>query len=297
MLRNQIMETQEQNEKNCLGTDNLRMKANRELERVNLDCMNGGNGFSSTTLLDHAKSDYCKEINFGTSNITGMSRELQKNSLVVESLDLKDADNPYLLQIEMLKLPIIETFNLENLNKFEDYTSRFYTEKYCVNFNIDKLSSIYHDILVKIHSNGALLIALAPGNTIMQSSKQITEINFTVNKKDRSNIKIKGKKKFGAKLVKKETIICQVKLEGDPTFYNIRSGVEGRLVEINELVKTNPNIMKTEPKRLGYICIILPNAPKDKVTETLVNLELYNEKDYLIYLSKRSLENSCKHTS
>lgn len=192
----------------------------------------------------------------------------------------------YLNKVIKLSVPITESVNLVNISGFKDYTTKFYTDKYCVDFNLEKSSEICPDILVRVHTNGLFLIALAPGNTIMQSNKAVVDISFEINNIDRSKIQIKGKKKMGAFQVKRETALCRVKLEGDDKYINIRAGVKGRLLEFNKEIMTNPNIIKTQPKGLGYICIILPSSPD--IIKTLANLNLYDEKEYFDYISKRS---------
>lgn len=195
----------------------------------------------------------------------------------------------YLPSIEKLQVPIIESFNIDLLSNFKDYTTRFYTDKYSVDFqNISEHNKgKYLDVLVRIHTNGLLLIALAPGNSIMQSSKEISEISFKINKTDRSDLAIRGKKKYGAKFMRKGTTICQVKLEGDPVYHCIKAGVCGNLIEYNELIKTKPNIMKTDPKGLGYICVLLNKSSKGKEAQTIDNMDLLTEEDYFDYLSNR----------
>lgn len=202
----------------------------------------------------------------------------------------KNWSSTYLSRIEELKTPMINSFDLKLLHCYRDYRTKYYTDKYCIDCFPQISENIHNDILVRIHSNGIFLIALASGNTIMESPKDISEINFKIKNTDRSKIAFKGKKKYGAKLVKKETTICQVKLEGEPDFYNIRAGVQGLLVEFNEQIKTNPNVIKTDPKGIGYICMILPKVSSDKIKETVDNLDLLVEEEYLEYLSKRRKE-------
>lgn len=233
------------------------------------------------------------------------SDEMKENCMETESQNLPEVENllkktelkdyykgkysTYLSKVAKLEVPIIESFNNELLNNFKDYSTRFYTDKYNVDFkNIgEQYKDKYLDILVRIHTNGLLLIALAPGNSIMQSPKEISEINFKINKTDRSDFAIKGKKKYGAKFVKKGTTICQVKLEGDPIYHSIRAGVCGNLIEYNEIIKTKPNIMKTDPKGLGYICVLINRTSKGKETEIIDNLGLITEDEYFEYISTR----------
>lgn len=234
--------------------------------------------------------DSVKDVNDSTnSSVTAL--ESHSNEILSTDLKLlayyKGWSNTYLSRIEKLKEPMIHSFDFKLLNSYKDYKTKFYTDKYCVDFSSKIDENVFNDMLVRIHTNGVILIALASGNTIMNVPKSIAKINFKINNIDRSNIVVKGKKKSGAKFVKKETTVCQVKLEEDSFYYNIRAGVQGLLVEYNEKIKTNPNVIKTDPKGMGYICMILPKVPKDKLTEAADNLDLLSEQDYLKYLLNR----------
>lgn len=193
----------------------------------------------------------------------------------------------YLKRIQSFQKPILESIGKDTLINFRHYNERYYEDKYSINF----YAKNYPDILVRVHTNKVLLIALAKGNSIMQSDKNISEISFIVNGSDRANLKIKGKKKKGAKILEKDTILCKVKLEEESEWREIRSGVKGLLVEINHLVKVKPNLLKTDPKGLGYLAVVLPKGPISETEKAVDNLELISEEDYFNYIKTRSSNN------
>lgn len=229
---------------------------------------------------------------FNSKNLVIPELTNDENSTALYPSDLpEDYRNQYksfITKIQHSCVPIIESIKAEHIAMFQHYFTRQYSDRYFVDFNTNKPPVIFQDILIRVHTNGTLLIALAPGNSIMMSPKKITKLNFDINNKDRSQLKIRGKNKIGAKFLKPETIICEVQLENDSTKYKIRAGVKGRLVEMNAHVIAKPNLMKTNPKGIGYICMLLPNAPIEKITDSVDNLTLLNETAYHNFILSRS---------
>ncbi|KAG5877432.1 hypothetical protein JTB14_016890 [Gonioctena quinquepunctata] len=144
-------------------------------------------------------------------------------------------DDEQMLRIQELSIPMIESITDDYLKCFRFFNNRYFEDRYFVNFtNLGKQQS-NDDVLVRVHTNKLLLIAVASGHDIMTQNKDIVEINFVVNNRDRSKINTSGKRKIGAKALEPHTIVCQVRLDGDSRMYNIRAGVKGLLIEINEL--------------------------------------------------------------
>lgn len=106
---------------------------------------------------------------------------------------------------------------------------------------------------------------------------------------DRSKIKVQGKRKLGARQLHPETVVCKVKLEGEEELRNVRAGITGYLIEINELIKKNPNLLKTDPKCDGFLAIVMPKGPL-RDTEILVNNNhLIKEEKYFELLQNLEL--------
>ncbi|KAJ8914610.1 hypothetical protein NQ315_017315, partial [Exocentrus adspersus] len=96
-----------------------------------------------------------------------------------------------------------------------------------------------------------------------------------------SVVNLKGKFKRGAKVIEPGTILCQVKCEGVAKLFNIRAGVPGRVIEINELVKERPNLLRTDPKGDGFLAVLAPMGHPSKYEEEMNKLKLLSEEEYM----------------
>ncbi|XP_023025395.1 uncharacterized protein F54F2.7 [Leptinotarsa decemlineata] len=192
-------------------------------------------------------------------------------------------------KIQELSTPILQSITPDYLINFTYYNTRYFEDRYFINFCNSGKRKVYDDILVRIHTNKLLLIALASGHSLMSKEKDIVEVTFVVNKTDRSNIKTKGKRKLGAREVHPDTILCQVRLDGDSNMFNIRAGVRGYLVEINEQIKKYPNLLKTDPKGNGFLAVMMPKGPLSEIERNVTNMNLIKENFYLEYIKKRAV--------
>ena len=68
-------------------------------------------------------------------------------------------------------------------------------------------------------------------------------MDFEVKNKDRSELKVSGKRKCkteneieGSEVVEAKTIICEVDI-GEERKIKVRAGVKGRLIEVNDRLK------------------------------------------------------------
>lgn len=199
----------------------------------------------------------------------------------------KESYEEYINEVKALaSVPIGESVTPEYVKNFKPYNIRYYEDKYCINFAVSE--PCYNDVLIRIHSNKLFLISLASGNDIIRCGKDITGINFMINNSDRSNIKLGGKRKKGAKVIEPHTILCQVKCEGISKMFNIRAGVPGRIIEINELVKNDPNLLRTDPKGLGYLAVVAPKGHPSNYEKVMDSLKLLSEDEYIKYLTERT---------
>lgn len=186
----------------------------------------------------------------------------------------------------LASVPIAESVTPDYVKNFKHFNMRYYEDKYCINFAVTE--KCYNDILIRVHSNKLFLISLASGNDIIRCGKEITGINFMINNSDRSEVKLGGKRKKGAKVIEPHTILCQVKCEGIPKMFNIRAGVPGRIIEINEHVKKDPNLLRKDPKGLGYLAVVAPKGHPSNYENVMNNLKLLSEDEYIKYLTERT---------
>lgn len=107
------------------------------------------------------------------------------------------------------------------------------------------------------HSNKICLVTLAQDHEIFNRSITVKAVNFQISEKiDRANNKVSGKGKRGGQHINQKSVLCKVELE-DGTIFPIEAGLKGKLIEINENLKTNPNLIVQKPDTDGYIAVIL----------------------------------------
>ncbi|XP_065313620.1 protein Abitram-like isoform X1 [Gordionus sp. m RMFG-2023] len=136
----------------------------------------------------------------------------------------------------------------------EDNLSKL-NEKYYTKI-IDK-DFIGNDICLLKFSNKIIVITLAPSHPLIISDSKIKNIDFQISKKvNRLKNKVSGKGKKGAQVIKLNSLLCTI--ETEENIYKIYPACEGKLIEINENLITNPDLLLQKPDKEGYIAIILP---------------------------------------
>ncbi|KAJ8933739.1 hypothetical protein NQ314_013832 [Rhamnusium bicolor] len=229
----------------------------------------------------------CSNLEIKRERDQDYNKQTDDSSLENKLETAKKIYDAYINEVKaMADIPILKSISEDFISNFRHYNTRYYEDKYCIDFGVTETG--YCDTNIRIHSNKLFLIALASGNDIIRSQKDISEINFVVNNSDRSNVQLRGKKKLGSKSVEHHTILCQVKYQGDDKMYNIRAGINGRILEINELVKRNPNLIRTDPKGLGFIAIIAPQGKPADYEKRISKLNLLSEEKYFEYLLHRA---------
>ena len=157
---------------------------------------------------------------------------------------------------------------------FPSVTERYYTPRYYVD---DKAGE---DMCVLFHSNRICLLTLAPSHPIIKQKKTITKFDFQVTEHtNRLNNAVLGKRKKGAQQLQCDSIVCRIHCQDqeEDRVYTIRSYINGKLIEINEMLIKQPNLAVSAPQAAGYIAIILPkldNSEKQKMK--LLDKESYH---------------------
>jgi len=126
--------------------------------------------------------------------------------------------------------------------------------------------------LVHLHSNGLCYLALAPTHPL--NNLEIQSVEYVA---QRLQNKVSGKRKRGSQLIHSSTHLCTITTapkDGGKS-YKVRSCVEGKLLEINTRLLTNPQEV-TNPLR-GYMAIFetklvaeeggVPKVPSSWVAE------------------------------
>ncbi|XP_050312921.1 protein Abitram [Anthonomus grandis grandis] len=187
-------------------------------------------------------------------------------------------------KIKQLSVPILQSITREEIDNFEPYHERYYENKYCTAFNTPRKR---HDTILRFHSNKLILISIAEGHDIFRNKKVIEKIDFTVNQVDRLNINVSGKKKTGAKTLKRGAVLCYLKCRGEDEPYPVYCALTSKLIEVNQLVVRDPQLLVKSYRELGYIAVLNPSRfGPQKYVES--NSELLCEEEY-----KKSLCSVC----
>lgn len=118
--------------------------------------------------------------------------------------------------------------------------------------------------LVRMHSNKLFLCFLHPQHPAMQ--EKILSINYKFN-----TDALSGKRKKGAINLQANSNILEICTETKS--YMIRAGAPGKLIEVNELLVSNPELIK-DPE--GFLAIIM--TPLSKVEAVIKSLQPLDEK-------------------
>lgn len=110
---------------------------------------------------------------------------------------------------------------------------------------------------VMVHTNKLCLITLSHVHPILAEKKEITEVSYNVGKFNRLENQVSGKGKRGAQLMGVQSSVCIITCS-DGSKYNILAGVQGKLVEVNERLVTQPQLVSEHPDAEGYLAVVLP---------------------------------------
>lgn len=164
--------------------------------------------------------------------------------------------------------PIIDSHDFD-YDTFPSVVDRYYTKYfYFRNGNANEA----HTLLS--HSNGICLVGL--DSTHIAVKKGIVSLTFDIGNFDRSKNQVSGKSKRGAMHLQSTSCVAIVTCADDST-YRIASAVQGKLVEVNERLLSNPQLIGKDGD--GYVAVILPKLDKCKdQLALLATQEEYNAK-------------------
>lgn len=157
--------------------------------------------------------------------------------------------------------PITESHQFETGPPYPTVVERFFTKHY--HCRSDEAIDEAHTILY--HSNRICLIGLA--DTHVAVKKGIQSISFDIGGCDRSKNQVIGKSKRGGMLLQANSCIAKV-ICNDGTEYKVVSSINGKLVEVNDRLLTDPTLIGKDGD--GYIAVILPKL--EKIADIIGNL-------------------------
>lgn len=107
------------------------------------------------------------------------------------------------------------------------------------------------------HRNGLCVVGVGPGHPILE--RIVLSVDFKVGPggSDRSQVKVSGKKKSGAVLLRPADELCIVRCS-DGTQFTLRACVTGRLIEVNQRLLQDPAALlcPAAAANSGYVCIL-----------------------------------------
>lgn len=169
---------------------------------------------------------------------------------------------------------LLNSVDLNVLDKgFLTVSDRYYEHKYCTKFSTEQRNI---DQRVSFHTNRICMISLAEHHTIIKNNIEIKKINCIVeNKVNRLSNTASGKGKRGAQKLYPNSILCYIECENGESF-PVYSCVNGKLLEINENLLTEPRKLIDKPVSEGFIALVLPilNTYND-MKESMLTKEQY----------------------
>jgi len=148
----------------------------------------------------------------------------------------------------------------------------------------DGLNCLQGEQVVLFHSNKVAMICLAPRHPLLA---QIWSPNEACTKSDAKLVKVdydmesnkslvQGKSKRGGQKLKASSVICTLNCDNGLK-YPVYACLEGKLLEINSNLISQPELVQQKPWSDGYLALILPYDRKD---DNVVKKYLLSPKDY-----------------
>lgn len=180
-------------------------------------------------------------------------------------------------------IPSISESHNFDYDNYPSVVERYYTKYYYFrNDDINEAHTLLH------HSNGISLVGLA--DTHIAVKKGIKSLSFDIGNFDRSKNQVSGKGKRGAMHLQATSCLAIITCEDDST-YRVSSTIQGKLIEVNERLLSNPKLIGQDGH--GYIGIVLPKLEKCK--EQLEKLA--TEEEYQAKIKQQSNGNGIENKS
>lgn len=129
------------------------------------------------------------------------------------------------------------------------------------------------------------MIGITQDHPIIKSTASIKDISFTPIGAETSKTFVKGKKKSkqqynilleGAIKINYNTVLAKVTLSDD-TVHEIRSVIEGYIIEINENLFNDIQSLKNYPESEGFVAFVQPTGKSKKNDPHLIDHLAYSK--------------------
>ncbi|XP_063728883.1 protein Abitram-like [Symsagittifera roscoffensis] len=163
------------------------------------------------------------------------------------------------------------------LSEHIDFIDRYFTHYFC-----DKTKLLFLQ-----HTNALIcVVTLSDEHPVLKACKDTVrnadcavKVSYQLsNGIDRSNPKVSGKGKKGAKVVGKDELLCEVTI--GETLHPIMCSLSGSVIEVNEKLVENPELLWTDPRGRGYIAVLMLKRPrhgKSFLESTFKNMQLVHK--------------------
>lgn len=149
-------------------------------------------------------------------------------------------------------IPVIEE-SVDLQSQPVDFLQRYYECRYMLDHRQPG-----HDYRLLFHSNGVVALMLAPSHALVAGAATVTGIDFQVTEHtNRLENKVSGKGKRGAQQVTAAApLFCVTCADGSR--HVIPACVNGKLVQLNERLHSEPQLLVTDSGGEGFVALILP---------------------------------------
>ncbi|XP_074659325.1 protein Abitram-like [Tubulanus polymorphus] len=154
---------------------------------------------------------------------------------------------------------LYERFSIAMESKFLPKTAPTIEDRYfTARYKPDVKDAQSEDLKILCHSNKLCIVTLSQFHPILAADKTIEKVDFQVTKNTNLlNNKVVGKRKKGGQWMTADSKLCMITCT-DGSCYTVYSCINGRLVEVNENLATNPALIKQPTHACGYIAVIFP---------------------------------------
>jgi hypothetical protein len=120
---------------------------------------------------------------------------------------------------------------------------------------------MYHQQVYN-HSNGVVVVGLAPSHPALQPPRVVTAVRFDGGKRNLAHTEVKGKRKRGGVFMQQHDRLCDIELD-DGSVHTIRACVRGYLVEVNDRLAAEPAILADASS--NFVAVFMPKEA-DRIT-------------------------------
>lgn len=117
-------------------------------------------------------------------------------------------------------------------------------------------SALLHQV-VHNHSNGVVVVGVAPTHPMFAESRSVISVSFEAGKRDLTKNEVVGKRKRGGQFMQEDDKLCVITCS-DGSTHMMRACIRGILIEVNEALVEQPELLNKLPTDEVYLAVIFP---------------------------------------